>query len=640
MLFAERKPYKEITPLAVILGCAIGVIMTCSMTFVGLKLGFTIPGSGVAAIIGLIIIQVLFKGSMLANNINQTVVSAIDNAAAGIVFTVPAIMFIAGLNDFPFVSFILMTIAGSVVGVFIINPLRREILERRRIKFPSAYACKAVISAPHAGLKKGVALGISTLLGIISAILLEKGVIGHAIPVGSWMNMPEYMQLAIEVSLMSFGAGLIVGRSGIPFVFGGVLAYLILSPLLLKMGWVIIPEGADITNYMYQSVLRPSGIGMLIGAAIMGVVMSLPAMITAVRIIKSAASTGSAQDELPIRTLYLGVAAMFVVIFFTSWIGLDLHPVRAFFAGIFGVLFMGFGGVVVAECVGRTDIAPISGMSLVGVLIILAITGGDPHASVAIGAAICCAIGMASDMMTDLKTGYLIGSRPIKQQKIQLAVSWIGPIIAILVLMLLAKPPVDPMSSEGERFRELAARSLSTAEKLVTKDDVILLGIGPTSPDCLKLPGECQNDPGSAACDQRLIECEALPDEEKAKAGCLESKASCLSAPQGQALASVITGFTGGSIPLKKYITGALFGIALAFFPLGAIGILIGLAFYLPFGVTLAYGVGCFTATGIQAKLGKEKYEAFYSNYTIPIGAGLIIGESMTMVVFALMNAF
>ena len=156
----KTAPYPELTVVAVILGIIIGAAMTAAFVYIALKLGFTLAGSTVAAILGFVVLRgVMGRESIIENNLNQTVASGVNNASSGIAFTLPA-LFIVGLADpelagFNPVSVLLAAIAGSFLGIVVIIPLRKQMIEFDRLRFPSGTAVASLLKSPGAGARQG-----------------------------------------------------------------------------------------------------------------------------------------------------------------------------------------------------------------------------------------------------------------------------------------------------------------------------------------------------------------------------------------------------------------------------------------------------------------------------------------------------
>ena len=287
-------------------------------------------------------------------------------------------------------------------------------------------------------------------------------------------------------------------------------------------------------------------------------------MIGAIRSMQDAARTRSAlsEEELPIKLLYFAIGGAAILLFVialmsTSEMGIG----RGLAMAVLGTLWIWMAGVILSECIGRTNWSPLSGMTLIAVTILIFIASGLGDsaaiiASVMVGAAACVAMAQATDLMLDLKTGYLVGASPRKQQIGQFLGSWLGPILVMALIVVLHE--ADGLGSE-------------------------------------KLP-----------------------------------------APQGQALASVIQGILGGDVPIQKYAAGAGLGAILSASGIGGLGILVGLGFYLPFNIILTYSLGTFTRIFIDRQRGVR----FSEEIGIPVAAGLIVGEALVGVGYAMMQVF
>jgi putative OPT family oligopeptide transporter len=271
----------------------------------------------------------------------------------------------------------------------------------------------------------------------------------------------------------------------------------------------------------------------------------------------SAVKTVVTRDEMPIRVLYVAVAAGVIVLFgmaaaSTESMGLGR---AALLAGL-GSVWVWLAGVILSECVGRTDWSPLSGMTLVAITLMIVITAGMGRqeaivSSIMVGAAVCVAMAQSTDLMTDMKTGYLVGASPRKQQAAQFLGAWVGPVVVIPLVFLLH-----------------AAYGLGTDQ---------------------------------------------------------------LPAPQGQALAGMVDGILGNDVPIEKYIAGASLGALLSVAG-GGLGVMVGLGFYLPFSIVLTYTLGTLLRLFTEARVGRT----FIDGTAIPVAAGLIVGEALVGVAFAL----
>ncbi len=567
----RRGPYPELTLTAVLVGYGLGILIALSIGYASLVLGFSIEGSEVAAILGFGILRgIMRRSSIIENNINQTIASSVNGASAGMMFTVPA-LFILGETEFNAVLMVFSCIAGGILGIAFIIPLRKQMIDYERLAYPGGVAVATILKSPGAGVHKAMLLlsGL-TLSGIVYFFSQYMAQIRHIeafeyFNLGELIHLPQYMNGIWYVSLMTVGVGFISGRGGFSFVIGGFVCYWILAPSLAGMD--LLPPAETLTKlettmpeYLRLNLFRPLGIGMLIGGAVAGIVLALPLIVSAVRSMQSAAKmkTAISKDEMPIRLLYIGIAGATILLFVIALTSVEnMGLLRGAIMALLGTLWIWVAGVILSECIGRTNWSPLSGMTLIAVTILIVICSGLPAsaatiASVMVGAAACVAMAQATDLMLDLKTGYLVGASPRKQQTGQFLATWLGPVIIIGLIFVLHKA----------------------------------YGLGSK-----RLP-----------------------------------------APQGQALASMIQGILGGDVPLQKYIAGAGLGALLSASGIGGLGILVGLGFYLPFSIVLTYSLGMAMRIILDWRMGPR----FSEEVGIPVAAGLIVGEALVGVGFAL----
>ncbi len=601
----DPRPYREITVAALALGVFVGALMTASFVYIGLKLGFGLAGSTVAAILGFAVLRGVGRGvfrsttagSIVENNIQQTIASGINTASAGVVFTFPALL-LMGVDYSP-ITVILAATAGSLMGIVVIIPLRKQLIEIERLRFPSGVAVATILKSPGAGIQKALYMGAGFLFALCMTLLTnplpmklltgaDEALLPETIPIGSAFKdafgvadtsgaAVALLGTALSLSMANIGAGLLSGRGGLPFALGGVLAWWVIAPAIVSLGWA--PSGAsgeDLMWGVYGANLRPVGIGVLIGGALAGVVMAAPAMRGALRSLaaagKLAKTSGVAPEELSPKVLVTGLVIAFLMLLFVALSATGgeagISVFQAVSAAVAGTVWLAVAGLIVAQATGMTDISPLSGLALIAVTLMLALTGGHVLVAVTIGVAVCIATNQCADMMSDLKTGQLIGGVPRRQQIAQFAVAWIGPVIAIGTVLLLWEGGGDGP------------------------------GFGPES----KL--------------------------------CLEKQGGCLPAPQASVLKGMIDGVLSGNAPVDKYLAGSLIGISLAAFPLAGLGVLVGLAMYLPFEITLGYGIGCVLNMVAQRFFGRR----FIGDVVVPVAAGLIVGEALTNLTLTLIK--
>ncbi len=584
---AMVQPYREMTPAAIILGVLQGIVLNLAFVYAALKLGFSIGGSTVASIMGYALLKgVLGKGTMIENNINQTIASGINTAGTGVVFTLPALFMLdakwraEGLPgiEFDALPLIIGGVSGAILGVVLIIPLRKQMIDLDRLRFPSGVAVSTIIRSGSSGLEKAKLLGIGFAISaawklvMVTGALDSPGVLYHEELNISFGVIPDYLSPVIYLSLMNLAAGLLSGRGGLPFFVGGVIAWWVVAPISYNMGWTppdiptdllanftagSISDGTPAFGALYGKMIRPLGIGALIGGALMGVVVSFPAIKSAIRSLSTAAKTAKAggskvgTDELPLNVLIAGTIGAVVLFFVASILTPGVTVAQAMLASVVGTIWLGLAGLIVAQATGMTDISPMSGMALISVTLMMFLLNGNIAGAMVVGVAVCVAIGQGADMMQDLKTGFLIGGRPVKQQIAQFFVTWIGAILALGAIYVLWTNGEGGQGGFGEGT--------------------------------------------------------ALP------------------APQAGALMGIIDAVQSGNVPTDKYVMGGIVGALLGAAPMSGLGVLIGLAMYLPFSITLGYGVGCLTNMYIM----KKKGSAFVEHKLVPLAAGLIVGEAL-----------
>ena len=555
--------YPELTVTAVLVGYFLGAVIAVSIGYAALILGFSIEGSELAAILGFAILRgMLRRNSIIENNIVQTIASGVNGASSGMMFSVPAIFILGYGTDFNPVLLTFGAIAGAFLGIGFIIPLRKQMIDYERLTYPGGVAVATILKSPGAGLEKAMFLLVAaTVSGGLHYLSQSTGV--EYWHLGDLLGWPEYMNGVWYLSLLSVGVGYIAGKGGVAFIIGGYVCYWLLSPLLSQFGlFPTDPETHQVISdpdSLRLMLYRPVGIGMLIGGAIAGVVLAFPLILSAVRSMQNAAQENSAmsKDEMPIKLLYFAIGGATILLAVIAVLSTEKMGIgRGILMAIVGTLWIWIAGVILSEAIGRTNWSPLSGMTLIAVTLLIVISSGlgDTKAAVVsaimVGAAACVAMSQATDLMLDLKTGYLVGATPRMQQLGQFLGAWLGPILIMALIFVLHEA----------------------------------YGLGSD-----KLP-----------------------------------------APQGQALASMVNGIIGGDVPTQKYLAGAGLGALLSLASPG-LGITVGLGFYLPFSIVLTYSIGTLLRVISDWKLG----DSFAESTGIPIAAGVIVGEALVGVGFA-----
>ena len=468
---SEFKPYipaekitPELTLTSVIIGVLLSIIFGAANAYLGLRVGMTISASIPAAVIAMGVTRIILKrNSILESNMVQTIGSAGESIAAGVIFTLPVLFIWAkeGIIDSPGLLTITLTaICGGLLGVAFMIPLRNSIIvqEHGILPYPEAQACAEVLLA---GESKGsgaaavfAGMGISAVLKfIIDGFKLVPEVI--SIPLKKLKT-----EFSGEIYPAVIGVGYICGFRISSFIFsGGFLAWFVMIPLIVIFGGdtVLFPSAISVSalydaggpGAIWSNYIRYIGAGALAASGIISLVKSLPVIVKSffgtVKGLKKTSEQSNldrTSQDTNIKIVLCGI----VCVFFAIWL---IPAIQAsFVSSILIVIFGFFFATVSAKMVGLVGSSnnPASGMAIATLLLsafFLKITGDTgSHGMVSaltVGAIVCIIATLSADMSQDLKTGFLLGATPKKQQAGEL----IGVIVSALsiggVLMLLDK---------------------------------------------------------------------------------------------------------------------------------------------------------------------------------------------------------
>ena len=456
-----NKVTPEFTVTSVILGVILAVVFGAANAYLGLRVGMTLSASIPAAVISMGVIRLILKNdSILENNMVQTIGSAGESLAAGAIFTMPALFLWAkeGKTDSPsLITLSLIALCGGLLGVFFMVPLRNALIvkEHNILPYPEGTACAKVLLAGEEGGSNAktvfAGMGLAAVFKmLVDGIKVIPGVI--TAPVKQLKT-----EFSAEVYPALLGVGYICGPKISSYMFaGGMLGWFVLIPAIVVFGAdTLLYPGTDTIGAMYaaggasaiwSSYIRYIGAGAVAAGGIISLVKTLPLIVTtfrdAVKGIKggSGANTLRTEKDLDIRFVIISIA----VLTLTIWL-IPTIPV-SFLGTLIIVVFGFFFATVSSRMVGLVGSSnnPISGMAIATLLItslILKFTGQSDIngmiSAIAIGSIICIVASMAGDTSQDLKTGFLLGATPKKQQTGEI----IGTIVAALtiggVLLLL-----------------------------------------------------------------------------------------------------------------------------------------------------------------------------------------------------------
>lgn len=444
----EFKPYipaekvtPELTVTSIVIGIILAVIFGAANAYLGLRVGMTVSASIPAAVISMGVIRIIMKkNSILESNIVQTGGSAGESVAAGAIFTLPALFLWAseGVMDKPsIVEITTIALLGGLLGVFFMVPLRNALIvkEHGTLPYPEGQACAEVLLAGEEGGAN--ATTVFAGMGIAGAF---KFIIDGLKLVPSEVSL-RFKGFAGEIGTQIYPAVLSVGYICGPkissYMFaGGVVSWMVFIPLIVLFGGetVLYPGTESIADIyaangasgIWSSYIRYIGAGALAAGGIISLVKSLPLIITtfkdSMKSIKNGVGTTSTlrtEQDINMKVILASILVLILLI----WL-LPVIPV-SFLGAVIVVVFGFFFATVSSRMVGLVGSSnnPVSGMAIATLLIatlILKMTGsigaGGMQGAIAIGSIICIVAALAGDTSQDLKTGYLLGATPKKQQ--------------------------------------------------------------------------------------------------------------------------------------------------------------------------------------------------------------------------------
>ena len=445
----EFKPYipaekvtPELTVTSVIMGCILAVIFGAANAYLGLRVGMTVSASIPAAVISMGVIRVILRrNSILESNMGQTIGSAGESLAAGAIFTMPALFLWAeeGLSDKPgIVEITLIALCGGILGVLFMVPLRNALIvkEHATLLYPEGTACADVLLAGEEG-----GANASTVFSGMGLAAIFKFVVDglKLLPADVSAAFKSFKgEIGMEVYPALLGVGYIVGPKIASYMFtGSLIGWMVIIPLICLFGpdtWMYpAAEGTTIAQLyanggaaaIWSTYVKYIGAGAIATGGIISLIKSLPLIVTTFRdSMKSMkgsknTSTERTAQDLPMQFILLGIVAMVFIIWIVPAIPVTL--LGAFIIVVFGFFFATVSSRMVG-LVGSSN-NPVSGMAIATLLIAtFAIkssgkTGIDGMtAAIAVGSVICIIAAIAGDTSQDLKTGYLLGATPKKQQ--------------------------------------------------------------------------------------------------------------------------------------------------------------------------------------------------------------------------------
>ena len=442
----------ELTVTSIVMGIILAVVFGAANAYLGLRVGMTVSASIPAAVISMGVIRVLMrKNSILESNVVQTIGSAGESLAAGAIFTLPALFLWAaeGKMDKPdIIEITLIALIGGLLGVFFMIPLRNALIVKEHgvLPYPEGTACAEVLLAGEKGGSRAstvfAGMGFAALFKfIIDGLKLVSGEVS--------LRVKGYAgEIGTQIYPAVMSVGYICGARISSYMFaGGVLSWLVLIPIVVLFGgdMVMYPGTAPISEMfacdgasaIWSSYIRYIGAGALAAGGIISLIKSLPLIVkTFGGAMKSMKGVGAASQERTAKDINLKIVlAAILVLTILIWLipAIPVSLLGAFIIVVFGFFFATVSSRMVG-LVGSSN-NPVSGMAIATLLIatlILKVTGANGVAgmcsAIAIGSIICIVSAIAGDTSQDLKTGYILGATPKKQQ--------IGELIGVIASAL------------------------------------------------------------------------------------------------------------------------------------------------------------------------------------------------------------
>lgn len=441
----------EVTWRAIILGSIISVVFGLANAYLALKIGMTVSSSIPAAVISMAVLRMFFhknRATVLENNIVQTIGSAGESLAAGLTFTLPAFFIWAAndelvaqgyFHDVTKTQIFWLSMLGGALGILLMIPLRKYLVDKEHgnLKFPEGTACAEIIVAGDEG--GGKAKMVFTGIGLGALYKIGYDII-EAWPMTPRHDLKSFLKggtIGIDATPALLGVGYIIGpRIAALMLSGAVLGYLAIGPLLSYLGsqapGMIIHPGTIPLGDMDPDMLRGSyikyiGVGAVTIGGFVSLLKSFPVIISSFgkgfgELLGKKVADGDTprtDRDIPMKWVLLGVVGVILGIWMLP--GTDMGLLAIALAVFFGFLFV----VVAARIVGivGSSSSPVSGMTIATLLVSCLVLVYFGHegvdgmiAAMSIGTVVCIAVCMSGDIAQDLKTGFLLGATPRKQQ--------------------------------------------------------------------------------------------------------------------------------------------------------------------------------------------------------------------------------
>ena len=626
----------EFTLRAVVIGAILGVIFGAVSVYLALRAGLTVSASIPVAVLSISIFKWLGKSTILENNMVQTVGSAGESIAAGVVFTLPALIFLGFQLEYS--RIFLLALAGGLLGVLFVVPLRVPLVvkEHGSLLFPEGKACADVlISGEKGGIQAGKVFAGAGLGLVYKFLMGERGGLSF------WKAQPEWhprwypgSTLAGEITPEYLGVGYIIGPKVAGTMFaGGVISWLVLIPVIKFFGSslpeVIYPATTRIVEMspaqVWGSYIRYIGAGAVTMAGLITLARTLPTIVKSFSAAfkqlsqsKVGAQAGAERTarDLPLTVALIGTLIMVVAVW--ALLAFHVNPGASgnFVSAILVVLFGFFFSTVAARIVGLIGSSsnPISGMTiatLMGTCLIFVLVGwtGSVYSSIAlsVGAVVCIAGACAGATTQSLKTGFIVGGTPSRQE--------IGFAVGVLTSVLVIGFTLKLLNSSATRVYAQQIANVEVTSDMKVQGQVTYNG---KSYEVLSVLGSRTIPNGRYYYDPAAREIEF---QEVAGIGSTDYPA-----PQATLMSVVINGILNQRLPWTLVLFGAFIVVTLELCGVRSLAFAVGS--YLPISTTAPIFAGGLVKWLVQRLTHTTEEESEAGSGAL-FSSGLIAGGSL-----------
>ena len=610
---------KELTTRVIVIGVLLGGVMTAANAYLGLYVGMTVSASIPAAVMSMLILRG-FKFpdvTILENNSVQTMASAGESLAAGVIFTVPALLVLGIWQDIVWLDTFLIAILGGLLGTMFTIALRRLFIVEEALPYPEGVACREVLVAGEKGGSGLIAIIYALLIGATYGWMVKGFKATHSKLQGVGESLGTRFYAGGELSLALLSVGYIVGLRIASFIFlGGVVGFVILVPIYGLFNGFPMADGSGILEIgvldykeVWEQQIRYAGVG----AMVVGGVYTLWSMRKTIAEGLSKAFSKSNNGEEQLRTemdlpldkvmMVCGILVVLIGLFYWYATGsLVMALAGALFLAVVSFFFAAVAGYI-AGVVGSSN-SPVSGMTIATLLFTIGLVWvvgglimgmGQTEMMVAtmfIAAIVATSAAIAGDVMQDLKTGHMVGATPWRQQTAEIIGVTVGALVIGPVLSILHDAFQISKTACGNTNDSLTAEGASASDLY--------------------------------NCDEALF------------------------APQAELIGAIVQGAFGGDINLPMVLLGAVIAVVLIRLAMPVMSVAIGI--YLPLYLSVPIMAGGIISHillssarlridgTLEGEASKEAELAVkeVQDKGVLIGAGFIAGESLMGVLLAI----